>query len=272
MVLIRGDLRMMQTRIFATLAVAAVAATLSHSPWAQQTQERTKLSNFEVTDGALEGADDSLSAESPKILVLLTSGVTGDIFLRGEGLKTEQRDWNVSDGRIEKAAGNRLMTQSKEMRATLKRNTPQQVIVNFAYLGPSREVSRLGSGEIRHQFGIKLKAQDICNLVYVMWNFDTQRIAVSVKTNPGQRTHEECLDRGYINNIRAELKTDPPALRVDEPHILAADLDGQELKVTVDGREVWRGTLPAMVLQFHGPVGLRSDNVQVVFDYFVDPS
>jgi len=168
MVLIRGDLRMMQTRIFPTLAGAAVAATLSHSPWAQQTQERTKLSNFEVTDGALEGADDSLSAESPKILVLLTSGVTGDIFLRGEGVKTEQRDWNVSDGRIEKAAGNRLMTQSKEMRATLKRNTPQQVIVNFAYLGPSREVSRLGSGEIRHQFGIKLKAQDICNLVYVM--------------------------------------------------------------------------------------------------------
>src|SRR5438045_9330349 len=89
MVLIRGDLRMMQTRIFATLAVAAVAATLSHSPWAQQTQERTKLSNFEVTDGALEGADDSLSAESPKILVLLTSGVTGDIFLRGE--RSEER-------------------------------------------------------------------------------------------------------------------------------------------------------------------------------------
>ena len=258
---------MMQTRIFATLAVAAVAATLSHSPWAQQTQERTKLSNFEVTDGALEGADDSLSAESSRILALLTSGVTGDIFRRGEGLKTEQRDWNVSDGRIEKAAGDRLMTG-----AFARVVSGHLVIVNFAYLAPSREVSRLGSGEIRHQFGIKLKAQDICNLVYVMWNFDTQRIAVSVKTNPGQRTHEECLDRGYINNIRAELKTDPPALRVDEPHILAADLDGQELKVTVDGREVWRGTLPAMVLQLHGPVGLRSDNVQVVFDYSVDPT
>src|SRR5437762_6443604 len=33
-------------------------------------------------------------------------------------------------------------SQSKEMRATLKRNTPQQVIVNFAYLGPSREGPR----------------------------------------------------------------------------------------------------------------------------------
>ena len=264
----------MQTRIFPTLAlaVAMVAVTLCHSPWAQPTSGRTKLSNFEVTDAALKGIGHSHSVESSKILAVLTSVITGDIFRHAEGLKTEQKDWNVSDGRIEKAAGNRLMTQSKEMRATLKRNTLQHVIVNFTYLGPSRELSRLGSGEIRHQFGIKLKAQDICNLVYVMWNFDAQKIAVSVKTNPGQRTHEECLDRGYINNIGAELKIDPPALRVDEPHMLAADLDGQELKVTVDGREVWRGTLPAMVLQFHGPVGLRSDNVQVVFDFSVDPS
>src|SRR5437762_6930876 len=48
MVLIRGDLRMMQTRIFATLAVAAVAATLSHSPWAQQTQERSEEHTSEL--------------------------------------------------------------------------------------------------------------------------------------------------------------------------------------------------------------------------------
>ena len=263
---------MMRTHICPTLAAAAVAATLSHSLWAQRTQERTKLSNFEVTEGTLEGAGDSLSAESPKILAVLASGVSGDILARGEGLKTEQQDWNVSDGSIERAADNRLMTQSKEMRATLKWNTPQHVTVNFTYLGPSREVSRLRNGEIRHEFGVKLKAQDICNLVYVMWNFDTQRIAVSVKTNPGQRTHEECLDRGYINNIQAELKADPPALHVDEPHLLAANLDGQELNVAIDGRVVWRGTLPAIVLQFHGPVGLRSDNAQVVFDFFVDPS
>jgi hypothetical protein len=199
-------------------------------------------------------------------------GAASALFDQGERLKTEVKNWNVSDGRIEKAAGNRLMTLSKEMRATLKKDTPQHVTVSFAYLGPSREVSRLGSGEIRHQFGIKLRAQDICNLVYVMWNFDTQKIAVSVKTNPGQRTHEECLDRGYINDIRADIKTDPPALHVDEPHILAAELDGQHLNVTADSRVVWRGTLPALVLQFHGPVGLRGDNAQVVFDCSVDPS
>ncbi len=260
----------MQTRICSTLAVAGLAAALCHSPYAQQTGRRTKLSNFEVTDGTIEGADDPASVEYSKTLAVLRSLITGDIVRHVEGLKTEQKDWDVSDGRIEKAAGNRLMTQSKEMRATLKWNTFQHVAVNFTYLGPSRELSRLGSGEIRHQFGVKLRAQDICNLVYVMWYFDTQKIAVSVKTNAGQRTHEECLDRGYINDIKADIKKDPPTLHVDEPHILAADLDGQQLHVTVDGKVVWRGTLPAMVLQLHGPVGLRSDNAQVVFDCFVD--
>ncbi len=260
----------MQTRICSTLAGAGLAAALCHSPYAQQTGRRTKLSNFEVTDGTIEGADDPASVEYSKTLAVLRSLITGDIVRHVEGLKTEQKDWDVSDGRIEKAAGNRLMTQSKEMRATLKWNTFQHVAVNFTYLGPSRELSRLGSGEIRHQFGVKLRAQDICNLVYVMWYFDTQKIAVSVKTNAGQRTHEECLDRGYINDIKADIKKDPPTLHVDEPHILAADLDGQQLHVTVDGKVVWRGTLPAMVLQLHGPVGLRSDNAQVVFDCFVD--
>ena len=260
----------MQTRICSTLAVAGLAAALCHSAYAQQTGRRTKLSNFEVTDGTIEGADDPASVEYSKTLAVLRSLITGDIVRHVEGLKTEQKDWDVSDGRIEKAAGNRLMTQSKEMRATLKWNTFQHVAVNFTYLGPSRELSRLGSGEIRHQFGVKLRAQDICNLVYVMWYFDTQKIAVSVKTNAGQRTHEECLDRGYINDIKADIKKDPPTLHVDEPHILAADLDGQQLHVTVDGKVVWRGMLPAMVLQLHGPVGLRSDNAQVVFDCFVD--
>jgi hypothetical protein len=118
----------------------------------------------------------------------------------------QRGDFEVTDGKIEKAAGNRLMVVSKEMRATLRKSSAaQNVAVKFTYLGPTREVAHLGNGEVRHQFGIKLKAQDICNLVYVMWNFDSQKIAVSVKLNPGQRTHEECLDRGYINDIKPQL-------------------------------------------------------------------
>src|ERR1700676_4295567 len=182
--------------------------------------------------------------------------------------RTQLSDFDVSDGKIEKAAGDRLMVGSKEMRATLKRISPsQKVAIKFTYLGPSNEVSHLGSGEVRHQFGVKLKAQDICNLVYVMWNFDTQKVAVSVKLNPGQRTHEDCLDRGYINSIKPRLSAPPPAVRVDQPHSLSADIAGQELTVKADGRIVWQGMLVPVVLEFHGPVGLRSDNAHVVFDF-----
>ena len=180
----------------------------------------------------------------------------------------QRGDFEVTDGKIEKAAGNRLMVVSKEMRATLRKSSAaQNVAVKFTYLGPTREVAHLGNGEVRHQFGIKLKAQDICNLVYVMWNFDSQKIAVSVKLNPGQRTHEECLDRGYINDIKPQLWVPPPIVNVGEAHTLSAKLEQQELTVEADGTVVWRGTLVPVVLEFKGPIGIRSDNAQVVFDF-----
>ena len=183
--------------------------------------------------------------------------------------KAVQSDFEVSDGKIDKAAGDRLIVGSKEMRATLNKEASQRVTVNFTYLGPTSEVSHLGNGEVRHQFGIKLKAQDICNLIYVMWNFDAQRIAVSVKLNPGQRTHEDCLDRGYINNIKPRVSAPPPPVGADQPHSLSANLQGQELTVKADGRIVWQGMLVPVVLEFQGPVGLRSDNAHVVFDFLV---
>jgi len=187
--------------------------------------------------------------------------------LAGAQTSARQRDFEVSDGKIDQAAGGRLSVSSKEMRATLKHPSPsQKVTLNFIYLGPTKEIAHLGSGEVRHQFGIKLKAQDTCNLVYVMWNFDTQKIAVSVKLNPGQRTHEECLDHGY-NNSKPRLSAAPPSLKVDQPHTLSADLEGLDLAVKADGQLVWQGTLLPVVLNLKGPAGLRSDNAHVVFDF-----
>jgi hypothetical protein len=178
-----------------------------------------------------------------------------------------QHDFDVSSGKIDKAARNRLSVSSKEMRATLQRASPsQKATLNFTYLGPTKEVSHLGNGEVRHQFGIKLRAQDTCNLVYVMWNFDMQKIAVSVKLNPGQRTHAECLDHGYTG-IKPAVSAAAPALHVDQPHTLSADLQGLELTVKADDVLVWQGTLPPVVLNVKGTVGLRSDNARLVFDF-----
>jgi hypothetical protein len=74
--------------------------------------------------------------------------------------KVRLGDFEISDGNIEAAAGNRLMVGTKEMRATLKRaGGSQHVSIPFTYLGPSSQVSHLGNGEVRHQFGIILKAR-----------------------------------------------------------------------------------------------------------------
>jgi hypothetical protein len=55
-------------------------------------------------------------------------------------------DFDVSDGKIEEAAADRLTVNSKEMRATLKTTASQRATVKFTYLGPTGEVSHLGNG------------------------------------------------------------------------------------------------------------------------------
>lgn len=178
------------------------------------------------------------------------------------------RRFVVDDGAITYAKGGNLMVNTKEMRATLESGRDRHVRVAFTYLGPTKEVSHLGNGQVRSQFGIKLRAQDTCNIVYIMWHFvPEQSINVSVKRNPGQRTHEECLDHGYINNIRPRVKATPKPMRADELHTLEAKLDGALLTVTADGIVVWQGDLGPVALEFDGPAGLRSDNAHVVFDY-----
>ena len=182
--------------------------------------------------------------------------------------QVQPSDFDVPDGKIEKAAEDRLMVSTKEMRATLKFQTSQKVTVKFTYLGPTKEVSRLGNGEVRSQFGIKLRAQDTCNIVYIMWHFSPdQKIAVSVKRNPGKRTHEDCLDNGYINNIKPRVSAPPPPVHPDQPHTFSASMSGSNLTVTADNRVVWQGDLGPVALEFDGPVGLRSDNAHVVFDF-----
>lgn len=180
-------------------------------------------------------------------------------------------DFDVNDGKIESAKGHRLSVSTKEMRATLKFTTEQTATVKFTYLGPTKEVARLGSGEVRSQFGIKLRAQDDCNVIYVMWHFaPDQKIAVSIKRNPGKRTHAQCLDRGYINNLKPRLSDAPPPVEPNQPHVLTATMSGSDLSVTTDNKLVWWGDLGPIALTLRGPVGLRSDNARLLFDLLVN--
>ncbi len=132
--------------------------------------------------------------------------------------------------------------------------------MTFVYRGPSRESAPLASGELRRQIGLKLRAQDSCNVVYVMWHIaPTSGIHVSVKSNSGRSTHAQCADRGYLN-IQPIWRRGVSAIRIGIRRTLAAHIDGTRLVVTVDDAPVWEGALPSSAFAFDGPVGIRSDN------------
>ena len=188
------------------------------------------------------------------------------LFVAVSGSACAQR-FEVTAGDIQRYSKNNFLVTASEMRAVVPESTSESVTTNFVYFGPTAQVSHLQNGEVRHQFGLKLRAQDICNLVYVMWDFDSQIIRVSVKLNPGERTSQECKDHGYHGDFVPVIKEAPPVVKIGASHQLYAGLAGQTLTVVTDGITVWQGILPPVVLDLHGPPGIRSDNAQILFDY-----
>jgi hypothetical protein len=169
----------------------------------------------------------------------------------------------VTEGMIEEAAGNRLSVDAPEMRAYVTRWTAQAIEARFTYLGPTAGKVPLGSGEIRRQFGLKLRAQDGCNLVYAMWRFEPEsKLVVSVKSNPSEHTSAECGNRGY-RNIKAQKASPLPHLHPGETHTLRAELKAAQMAVFVDNTPVWEGNFGSEALSFNGPVGIRSDNARL---------
>lgn len=136
--------------------------------------------------------------------------------------------------------------------------------VSVVVHGETTNVRALSSGEERHQLGVKLRAQDGCNLVYVMWRLDPKpKIAVSVKLNPGMATAQECGANGYTNVKPAwsASAADLPILDDGKPHSLRAEISGDALTAWVDGTVAWQGTLPESARDLAGPAGVRSDNL-----------
>ncbi len=169
----------------------------------------------------------------------------------------------VTEGVIEELPGARLSVSVPKMRAYLNALTPQFVEAHFTYLGSTGSEARLGSGELRRQFGLKLRAQDSCNLVYAMWRIEPEsKLVVSVKSNPGQHASAQCGNRGY-RNIKPRRSAPVPALRSGETHTLRAEMNGAEMKVFVDNSVVWEGSGRPDALAFDGPVGIRSDNARL---------
>ncbi len=128
----------------------------------------------------------------------------------------------------------------------------------------SKEQRALASGQIRRQVGLKLRAADACNLVYVMWRLDPKpMLEVSTKINPGMRNTSECGTAGYTKVKPSYHLPALPELLDGNKHVLRAEIAGDSLIAWVDDRVAWQGSLPADATTLAGPAGVRSDNLEV---------
>jgi hypothetical protein len=167
----------------------------------------------------------------------------------------------VTSGAVLPGAGGGLAIRAPSVRAVVKDRGQADVELAFTYRGPSAEAAPLASGELRRQIGLKLRAQDTCNVLYVMWHIEpTTGIHVALKTNPGRSTHAACGDGGYETLAPSWSRPLAAAIRAGERRTLRATIDGGVLRVAADGEPVWTGPLPPAALALDGPVGLRSDN------------
>ena len=161
-----------------------------------------------------------------------------------------------------------LRSADPTVRAVAAGSDGDRAALRFTYRGASDGQARLASGEAREQLGLKLRAADSCNVVYVMWRVSgTPRIEVSIKRTPGEHRHEECGVGGYTS-IAPRRRKRLPVLRPGDAHTLHARIAGDDLTAWVDGRVVWQGRLDASARKLAGPAGVRTDNVKLDLELY----
>jgi hypothetical protein len=149
----------------------------------------------------------------------------------------------VTNGSIVTLPSGRLAVDTPSSRAIVSARTPQRAELRFRFLGPSAIRKPLASGELRQQVGLRLRTQDNCNVLFAMWRIAPDSgMYVEIKSNPGRHRYDDCGTQGY--NELAPEKSSPVADKM-----------------------VWEGSVGAAVLEFDGPVGLRTDNARIEFDF-----
>jgi hypothetical protein len=178
----------------------------------------------------------------------------------------------VTNGAVSASDSGRLAIETPSSRAIVQvggGNAADQIAeIHFQYLGPSQTSRPLASGELRRQIGLKLQAEDSCNLVYAMWRIEPDaKVVVSIKQNPGQHLHKQCGVRGY-SNFKSQAGTALPPIRPGEIHTLRAELRGRTLTVSADGQVAWQGSFASQRALPAGPPGFRTDNARFALEYF----
>jgi hypothetical protein len=175
----------------------------------------------------------------------------------------------VTEGHLGAAPDHQMRVDDAKMRAYVNGPAADAVELRFVYQGGTAAQSALGSGAVRRQLGLKLRAGDGCNLIYLMWRIEPQsKLVGSVKLNAGQHSSAQCANHGY-QNIKPDFSAPIPALRPGDAHRLRAEIRERRLRGYIDGALVWDGALgPGVALS--GPPGVRTDNARLLFSIAVD--
>jgi hypothetical protein len=199
----------------------------------------------------------------PAFALLLLGGSNLTAGSQAHLSPVSKADLCVTEGTIDPLPGQRLAIDVAKMRAYVNAYTRPLAQARFTYLGATPNEAPLASGEMRRQFGLKLRAQDACNLVYAMWRIEPEsKLVVSVKSNPGEHSSAQCGNRGY-QNIKPRHSSSVPTLEPGATHTLRAQMTGAEMQVFADNSLVWEGSVGPDALRFDGPVGIRSDNARL---------
>ena len=188
-------------------------------------------------------------------------GLWGWVLLSGAVLQpAPTQDLCITSGHLNSAAESMLTVQDPRMRAVLRYVTPQVAELRFKYKGSANTSFAFSSGISRQQIGLKLRAKDPCNLLYVMWRITPKaEVVVSLKSNPTQHTSSACSGNGY-HNIKPLRSAAAPAMALGQDHRPRAEMLGGLLTVRADNTEVWHGPVGDEANRLQGPIGVRTDN------------
>lgn len=176
---------------------------------------------------------------------------------------------SVTRGDVASGPDGRILVDAPTTRAVAKGGTGATAALRFTYLGTTARTDALSSGEVRSQVGLKLLAEDGCNLLYVMWRAGERGgVVVQTKRNRGKATSFECGADGYRTLTSPTPRRSAPLEA--GPHELRARIDHGRLEVVADGALVWEGDVSAAIEGLRGPAGLRTDNARIEGTFSTD--
>jgi len=209
------------------------------------------------------------------LLLPLLSLILAGHLRAGQPIDTPRSDLRVSLGEISQTKSGYLTVVGPKERAVRTSGEHSSAVLQFRYRGPSEKTALLDSGSLVRQIGLKMRAMNTCNLLYIMWRIKpTEELYIALKRNPGKVTYKECQANGYMQLARVRLKPLGITAATHKPHRLGASVTetaGQfTCTVTIDGRKVWSGKIdPKHISDIKGPVGVRSDNGSFIFKLLV---